>query len=192
MAKVDVLLPFILRWEGGYANDPADTGGATNKGVTIATWKQCGYDKDGDGKIDVKDLKLISNDDVRNRVLKPHFWDRWKADEIHSQKIANILVDWVWGSGKHGIVIPQRILGVKPDGIVGAKTISAVNFADQNQLFNAIYNARVKCWKDIGAQSVAAYERKKGRKATNAEKLRFTKQRFLNGWMKRLADIKNL
>ena len=192
MAKVDVLLPFILRWEGGYANAPADTGGATNKGVTIATWKQCGYDKDGDGKIDVKDLKLISNDDVRNRVLKPLFWDRWKADEIHSQKIANILVDWVWGSGKHGIVIPQRILGVKPDGIVGAKTISAVNFADPNQLFNAIYNARAKFLKDIVAQSVAAYERKKGRKATNAEKMRFTKQRFLNGWMKRLADIKNL
>ena len=81
---------------------------------------------------------------------------------------------------------------MKPDGIVGAKTISAVNFADPNQLFNAIYNARVKFLKDIVAQSVAAYERKKGRKATNAEKMRFTKQRFLNGWMKRLADIKNL
>ncbi len=27
-------LPFILRWEGGYVNDPDDPGGATNKGVT--------------------------------------------------------------------------------------------------------------------------------------------------------------
>ena len=27
-------LPFILRWEGGYVNHPADRGGATNKGVT--------------------------------------------------------------------------------------------------------------------------------------------------------------
>jgi len=27
-------LPFILRWEGGYVNNPADRGGATNKGVT--------------------------------------------------------------------------------------------------------------------------------------------------------------
>jgi lysozyme family protein len=27
-------LPFILRWEGGYVDHPADPGGATNKGVT--------------------------------------------------------------------------------------------------------------------------------------------------------------
>src|SRR3712207_7646428 len=46
MANVKILLPFILKWEGGFVNDPADSGGATNKGVTIATWKRCGYDKD--------------------------------------------------------------------------------------------------------------------------------------------------
>jgi lysozyme family protein len=27
-------LPFVLRWEGGFANHPDDPGGATNKGVT--------------------------------------------------------------------------------------------------------------------------------------------------------------
>ena len=27
-------MPFVLRWEGGYVNHPADPGGATNKGVT--------------------------------------------------------------------------------------------------------------------------------------------------------------
>lgn len=192
MANVDILLPFILKYEGGFVNDPADKGGATNKGVTIATWRSVGYDKDGDGDIDVQDLKLITNQDVRDRVLKPHYWDRWKADQIQSQKIANILVDWVWGSGANGIKIPQRLLGVAVDGIVGAKTLAAVNSADPNTLFEQIYQARVTFINDITNSSVAAYERKIGRKATNAELLKHTNKRFFNGWMNRLKAIKEL
>lgn len=192
MADVNVLLPFILKREGGFVNDPADAGGATNKGVTIGTWRQVGYDKDGDGDIDVQDLKLLSNNDVRDRVLKPHYWNRWKADNIQSQKIANILVDWVWGSGKHGIVIPQRLLGVKDDGIVGEKTLSAVNFADPDQLFDAIYKARVDFLNEITQSSIAKYEKKIGRKATESELMKYTNKRFLKGWLNRLADIKRI
>lgn len=192
MADVNVLLPFILKWEGGFVNDPADAGGATNKGVTIGTWRQVGYDKDSDGDIDVQDLKLLSNNDVRDRVLKPHYWNRWKADNIQSQKIANILVDWVWGSGKHGIVIPQRLLGVKDDGIVGEKTLSAVNFADPDQLFDAIYKARVDFLNEITQSSIAKYEKKIGRKATESELMKYTNKRFLKGWLNRLADIKRI
>lgn len=190
MANVDSLLPYILKFEGGFVNDPADAGGATNKGVTIATWRQVGYDKDGDGDIDVDDLKLLTDADVRNRVLKPHYWDRWKGDRIKSQGVANILVDWVWGSGKHGIVIPQRLLGVVPDGIVGEKTLAAINAADPRQLFDTIFEARKKFLHDITNQSVAKYERKIGRKATEAELKKHTNKRFIKGWLNRLEAIK--
>lgn len=33
------LAPFILKWEGGFINDPDDLGGATNMGVTIGTYE---------------------------------------------------------------------------------------------------------------------------------------------------------
>lgn len=171
MADVNKLAPIILRWEGGFVNDPVDQGGATNMGVTIGTWRQVGYDKDGDGDIDVDDLKLLTKEDVINRVLKPHYWDRWKADRILNQSIANILVDWVWGSGKWGIVIPQRILKVKDDGIVGNITLAAVNNANPEKLFKEIHNARIEFVQDI--------VRKKP-----------SQSRFIKGWTNRINDFK--
>ncbi len=143
MAQIDKLIPIILKWEGGYVNDPADRGGPTNKGVTLKTWQAFGYDKTGDDVIDVNDLKLITCEEVIKTILKPHYWDLWRADEIHSQALANILVDWVWGSGPPGITIPQGILGVKQDGIVGEKTLRALNeYPDPEELFNKIKQTR--------------------------------------------------
>lgn len=143
MADISILSPFILSFEGGFSNHPNDRGGATNKGVTIATWRQVGYDKDGDGDIDVDDLRLLTDRDVVERVMRPHYWNRWKADQIRSQSIADLLVDWVWASGKHGITNVQRVLGVKVDGIVGPKTLAALNNSDQRALFDRIHNERV-------------------------------------------------
>lgn len=76
-------------------------------------------------------------------MLKCNFWDKWKADQIKNQKVAEILVDWLWNSGKWGIIKPQQLLGVKADGIVGVKTLAAVNnYTNQRKLFESLKNAR--------------------------------------------------
>ena len=69
MSKIETLWPFILSWEGGFANVPGDRGGATKYGVTISTWKAQGYDKDGDGDIDVNLKYKIEHDTISSRKI---------------------------------------------------------------------------------------------------------------------------
>ena len=171
MAKLEKLLPFIEKWEGGYVNDPQDLGGATNMGVTIGTWKTVGYDKDGDGDIDEDDLKQITKDEMSKCVLRPHYWDRCQADKIESQAIANIIVDWVWASGVTAIKQVQTLLGVEVDGIVGEETLNAINNAQQRDLFILIKEARVEYVERICVKRPANI-------------------RFRKGWLRRIADLK--
>lgn len=207
MANVEEIVPFIIRFEAGvtaaglsneqlfdkalktgFANDPADSGGATMVGVTIGTFTEYCRRK-GLARPTVEHLRNITYRQWLD-ILKTLYWDRWEADLILSQSVAEILVDWVWASGKYGITIPQKVLGVTPDGIVGKKTLAAVNDANPKALFDAIFEARKKFLLDITAQSIAKYERKIGRKATESEQKKHTNKRFLNGWLKRLEAIK--
>lgn len=169
MADVNKLVPIIFGWEGGLANDPLDRGGLTNMGVTLDTWRAVGYDKTGDGVIDGADLKQLDKKDVIN-VLKKHYWDRWKGDHIRSQSLANILVDWVWASGAWGIKIPQRILGVPVDGVVGPMTLSTLNEANARNLFFRIKEERIRFVEDICKKDP-------------------TQVRFRKGWINRIQSF---
>lgn len=218
MAKIELYIPKLLKYEGGFVEDPTDKGGATNKGVTLATWKKVGYDKDGDKDIDRDDVKLISIEDA-TMVCKKNFWDRWRADEIINQSVAETLVEWVWGSGAWGIKLPQRLLGLKEDGSVGPITLAAVNNHNQAQLHEKIRLAKISFIDGIVNNSVTdLYNSLKSFKAgtfdqskssyhinvikglaskytannfTVEEKdlLTYTQKRFMNGWKRRINEF---
>jgi lysozyme family protein len=170
MADVNKLAPFILKWEGGFVNDPDDLGGATNKGITIATYRLY-RSKKGYKTTTVDDLKNITGTEWTD-ILKTMYWDKWQADQINNQSIANILVDWVWASGAYGIELPQKFLNVVSDGIVGPKTLAAVNgYPDQRELFDKIVAERV----DFVNRIV---------------KSRPANAKFKKGWLNRINDFK--
>lgn len=169
MADIKKLSPLVLKYEGGFVNDPTDKGGPTNMGITLNTWRQIGYDKNNDGVIDLFDIKMLDKSDFE-AVLK-RFWNKWIASSIKNQSVANILVDWYYNSGSWGIKIPQRILGVEEDGIVGIKTITALNKRCPKELFKEIFEARKKYLNDIIKNNPS-------------------QKKFINGWINRLNDFK--
>lgn len=76
-------------------------------------------------------------------IFKHMFWDTWNADNIDSQSIADILVDWLWASGNTAIRNTQKMLGLKTDGIAGPVTIAAINARQPEQLFKKLQNLRL-------------------------------------------------
>lgn len=171
MADMNKFVPKLLKWEGGYAADPDDRGGATKYGVTEKTWEKSGYDKNADGRIDAKDVALLSESDMSSCIL-PVYWKRWQADRIGSQAMAEILVDWLWMSGDIAVKRVQHLLGLNEDGIVGEKTLAAINaYPDRRKLFERIKNERRGYIDRICS-------------------LRPANIKFRKGWLARLKDFK--
>lgn len=124
MAQIDKMIPFLILWETGVSdsdadnenlfikarrkgivNVPDDSGGATMVGITIATYRDYCRRK-GKRKPTVSDLSYLGYAEWLD-ILKTMFWDRWQADLIDNQSVAEMLVDWVWTSGSYGITIPR-------------------------------------------------------------------------------------
>jgi lysozyme family protein len=190
MANIDKIIPFFIHWESGlperyqiyspehqfeaartraFADDPDDAGGATLCGVTIDTYRRYRLNVKGIRYTSVYDLKRMPYADWKD-ILRRYYWNRWQADGIQNESFALILVDWVWGSGKYGITIPQRLLGITVDGIVGPQTLSALNKRLNEAFFNEIKKARKDYFEQI------CIRRPQNRK-------------FLRGWMRRLDAI---
>ena len=169
MAKVERLVPHILKWEGGFVNDPDDLGGATNKGVTLKTYKAYCRRK-GYPQPTVERLKDLTDEQFMD-ILKTMYWDACRGDEIVSQSVADSIVDWAWNSGTATAVKEvQRILGVKDDGVIGNITLAAINSWSHLPLFGQIKQARI-----------AYIERICNARPAN--------KKFYRGWLNRIESI---
>lgn len=108
MARTDQLIDDILRREGGYVNNPADPGGPTNYGITLATLAGQGTfgDLDRDGDVDAEDVKILTVDQARtiykNLYVEPyHNYQIWP-------RLQELLVD---SAVQHGVARVNGWLG---------------------------------------------------------------------------------
>jgi len=135
----DKCFDLVIVNEGGYVDNPADPGGATNWGCTKAVWEQyIGHE------VSKEDIRNLTKEDVKP-LYKRNYWDAIHGDALPSG-LDYCLFDCAINSGVgRAARFIQEIVGVFADGAIGNNTVTAINqmntvtmineFSDKRQAF---------------------------------------------------------
>lgn len=159
-------MPKLLAHEGGFVNHPKDPGGATNKGVTLASFRS--FVKPN---ATVNDLKKISDEQIY-AVYYKQYWARVMGADLPSG-LDYAVFDFAVNSGPdRAIRTLQKVLGVNVDGKVGPQTIEAAEKADTTETI-----------KRLCAERLAFMKRIKGKDG------KLLWDTFGKGWYRRVQEV---
>lgn len=177
MSIFELAIPIVLRHEGGFVNDAADPGGATNFGVSLRWLVSQGLlDKlehdEGDVTQDaVQAVKLMSQAEAE-MFYKDYWWTPGGYEAILAQMVANKVFDTAVNMGTaRAVNFAQKIVGITPPytGHLGPKTLAGIN-AMPTPIFLASYqNAQAAFYRALVAANPA-------------------RGKFLAGWLNRAYD----
>ena len=165
MADFTRALPFVLKHEGGWSDDPDDPGGATNHGITLATAQRHG--------IMTKDALRAIAPEVVAAIYEA---DYWRFDGISSQRVAVKVFDMAVNMGRKTVVkLIQSALNtlgasLMPDGCWGPATENCVNAVDPDQMLEVLVQVSMDHYRAIVAN-------------------RPQSGKYLIGWLARAAEV---
>lgn len=171
----------VIRTEGGYVNDPADSGGETNYGITESVARAFGYE----GRM--RDMPRS----VAFEIYAGRYWDAVRGDDLAalSPAIAYEVVDTGVHMGpSRAVTFLQRSLNVfnvngrlyddlEPDGACGPITVGALRQYLEGRSESAMLKA-LNCLQ--GAAYIELAERRE------------KDERFVYGWIQNRVSLKGL
>lgn len=161
-------LPFVLRWEGGYVNHPADPGGATNKGVTQKVYSDW-LKRQGRADASVRDLV----DEDMAAIYEEGYWQPAHCQEL-PQPLDQVQFDTAVNMGVgRAVRCLQEAVGAAVDGGFGDGTRQCVAQADPAQALTRYLDVREKFYKSL-------VESKPDLSV------------FLKGWLNRLSALRSV
>ena len=143
-------LALVLKHEGGWSDHPADPGGATMKGITLATFRQ--WVKPNATK---DDLRRITDAQVAS-IYRNQYWAAICGDDL-PDGIDYAVFDYCVNSGpgraaKH----LQSVVGAKQDGKIGPDTLAKTRAMIRATVVNDLCDKRMaflrglKTWATFG------------------------------------------
>jgi lysozyme family protein len=157
----DNCFAMVLKHEGGFVNHPKDPGGMTNLGVTKAAWEAWLV-----RTVTESDMRALTPEKVKP-FYKAMYWDKIKGDDLPSG-VDYAAYDLAVNSGTgRAAKYLQQIAGVTADGVIGPKSIEAINACDPKQTVQALCDMRLDFLKRLP-----------------------TFETFGKGWSRRVAEVK--
>lgn len=130
-------LALVLKSEGGWSDNPADPGGATMKGVTLATFRA--YIKPGGTKADLKAI----TDEQLSTCYRRQYWDAVLGAEL-PDGVDYAVFDFGVNSGpSRAAKYLQGVIGAVQDGRIGPASVTAVKAKPAADIINALCDARL-------------------------------------------------
>ncbi len=156
----ELFLPMVLKFEGGFSDDPVDPGGATNKGITLKTFSGCAK-KLLNVDPTLENLKSLT-DDQAGTIYRALYWNPVRGDETKLQDLANIVCDFYVNAGANATKLLQRVMNdlgasLTVDGAIGPTSLAALASLDQTDVYRRYKSGRTTYYRNL-AQAQPASE----------------------------------
>lgn len=157
-------LTATLKHEGGYADHPADPGGATMRGITQRVYD--GYRRRrGMAPTSVRHITPAEIEDI----YRLQYWDACRCDELPAG-IDFCMFDGAVHSGPaQAAKWLQRTLGVRADGVIGEATLAAARAAPVGTIIDGVCDRRLAMLRTLK-----------------------TFRHFGAGWTRRVSEVREL
>lgn len=184
MASMDKVFDIMLKLE---FNSPANAlhvnkteTGYTFMGIyqkahpSLVMWKQIDETVKRHKKLSDASVELYGNKVLLEEVkmfYKKNFWDRMRLDEIVDQHKANEMFVFGVNAGcSRAVRLAQLVVGTVADGLIGPKTIAAINSYDVDEFDREFDEEEIKYYEAIVRNDPE-------------------KRIFLNGWKNRAKAV---
>ncbi len=132
MQTVRQIAEDIVAREGGFVNDPADPGGATQYGVTLGTLQSLHLDLTRDGRVTTADVHALSRTEAAD-IFIGHYFDRVGIALLPADLHPPVF-DMYVNAGSNAVKVLQRLLhrlgfACTDDGSIGPQTVRAAKAA---------------------------------------------------------------
>lgn len=150
MTNFDLAISHVLKMEGGFVEHPADPGGPTNYGITLATlarWRGV--------PVDSAAVKSLTESEAR-QIYFELFWTANGLDLLTNSAVATVVFDQVVNRGPGPAIRMLQLAlesttseAVDVDGVLGPKTATLANRALYRPLVVRLFVEAQRAYLDL-------------------------------------------